>query len=191
MAAVGGVLAGASVLTQFSGAPAYAKEICWWLILVGFLMTAFGAGFGLLFARDNNVTSEEVQSAKAAKEEKKAINDWLGGKGALWLLTALMAISCTGCLTPRVAPGSDPVVVNAEQFRKEATKTVDEFIQWVDRNPGLGSDVLAARQIAAESAPVYIRSLATSDCSGAYRKCTGFLARRESTLPTSTFNTSR
>jgi hypothetical protein len=74
----------------------------------------------------------------------------------------LLAIGCTGCLAPRVASGSDPVVVNAEQFRVQATKTLDEFIQWVDRNPGLGSDVIAARAIAAESGPVYIRALRTA-----------------------------
>jgi hypothetical protein len=160
MAAVGGMLAGAGVLTQFSGAPEYAKELCWWLVLLGFLLTSFGAGFGLLFARDNNVTSEEVQAAKAAKEEKKAINDWLGGKGTLWLLTALLAFGTVACIRPnRIAPGADPLVVQAEQFSKESIKNLDAFIKWVDRNPVLGSDLKSARELAATSGPVYINQL--------------------------------
>ena len=123
-----------------------------WCVIIGLIANAGGVFFMGLFGRDNNVTSEDVKSAQADKN----------GNLSLWLLTGLLALGCTGCLAPRVAPGSDPVVVNAEQFRVQATKTLDEFIQWVDRNPGLGSDVIAARAIAAESGPVYIRALRTA-----------------------------
>jgi hypothetical protein len=66
----------------------------------------------------------------------------------------------TACVPPgKIKPGADPIVVNAEQFRIEATKTIDAFIQWADRNHGLGPDVKAARDLAAKSGPVYIREL--------------------------------
>ena len=66
----------------------------------------------------------------------------------------------TACVPAgKIRPGSDPIVVNAEQFRIEATKTLDAFIQFCDRNPALGPDVKAARDLAAKSGPVYIREL--------------------------------
>ena len=70
------------------------------------------------------------------------------------LLSALLA----GCYT--IKPGADPVVVHAEQLAVKATDTIDEFILFVDRNPGgVNKDVVAARNLAAESGPIYIRTL--------------------------------
>lgn len=72
----------------------------------------------------------------------------------------VVTLGTPGCVPQsKIKPGADPVVVNAEQFRIEATKTLDSFIQFVDRNPGLGADVKAARELAATSGPVYIRQL--------------------------------
>lgn len=79
----------------------------------------------------------------------------------LWILTGLLALGTTACIVP-VKSGSDPVVVQAEQFRIEARRTLDAFIIWVDRNPGLGSDVLAARELAAKEGPLYLRELRTA-----------------------------
>jgi hypothetical protein len=90
LAAVGGMLAGAGVLTQFSGAPEYAKELCWWLVLLGFLMTSFGAGFGLLFARDNDVSTEDVTKAKAERETNSK-------KWASFLLLLVVVVAVQGC----------------------------------------------------------------------------------------------
>lgn len=75
------------------------------------------------------------------------------------LLVALcLTVSVVGCYT--VKPGADPVVVAAEQLAKDATDTLDDFIMLVDRNPkGFSADVIAARNLAAESGPVYIRNL--------------------------------
>jgi hypothetical protein len=81
-------------------------------------------------------------------------------KFPLWILAALLALGTTACVAPgSIKPGSDPIVVQAEQFRIEAVKTLDSFIQWADRNPGLGSDVRAARDLAATEGPRYLREL--------------------------------
>jgi hypothetical protein len=70
----------------------------------------------------------------------------------------LCAFSMIGCVT--VKEGSDPLVVRAEQLAKEATDTLDEFIKFVDRNQAVaGKDLIAAREIAANDGPVYIREL--------------------------------
>jgi hypothetical protein len=77
-----------------------------------------------------------------------------------YLIALLLAVSLVGCYT--VKPGADPVVVHAEQLALQATETIDDFITLVDRNPGGVSDnVVAARNLAAESGPVYIRHLRT------------------------------
>jgi len=78
------------------------------------------------------------------------------------LITAWLAVLVlAGCAAPwTVKPGADPIVVNAEQISKEATDTIDDFIKFVDRNwAAAGSDLRAARMLAAESGPVYIRQL--------------------------------
>jgi hypothetical protein len=79
---------------------------------------------------------------------------------ALAALIAASVMLC-GCVPQsRIKPGSDILVVNAEQLAKEATATLDDFISYVDRNAFiLGSDVIAARDLAATSGPVYIREL--------------------------------
>ena len=75
------------------------------------------------------------------------------------ILAALFAaLLVTGCAWT-VKPGSDPVVVSAEQICKESVAILDDFIKFVDRNPGVGKDVLAARELAATSGPVYIREV--------------------------------
>jgi len=67
-------------------------------------------------------------------------------------------VTVSGCVT--VKEGSDPIVVRAEQLAKEATDTLDEFIKFVDRNRSVaGKDLIAAREIAANDGPVYIREL--------------------------------
>lgn len=74
------------------------------------------------------------------------------------MFLALLAVTVSGCVT--VKEGSDPIVVRAEQLAKEATDTLDEFIKFVDRNQAVaGKDLIAAREIAANDGPVYIREL--------------------------------
>jgi hypothetical protein len=79
----------------------------------------------------------------------------------LSLIAIMGSILLGGCVGPqRIKPGSDPIVVNAEQFAKEATDTIDDFIKFVDRNwAAAGSDMRAARDIAAADGPVYLRAL--------------------------------
>ena len=75
-----------------------------------------------------------------------------------YLLALILSLTLCGCFS--IKPGADPVVVAAEQLALQATDTIDQFILLVDRNPGgFNSDVVAARNIAAESGPVYIRNL--------------------------------
>lgn len=68
--------------------------------------TAILTGIGLMFARDNNVTSEQVQAAKEAKAEKGT-----GGFSLFaWLLVALVALvamglALTACKAPHLEPG--------------------------------------------------------------------------------------
>jgi len=80
------------------------------------------------------------------------------------ILIAILAVfavgSFSGCISPqRIKPGADPIVVQAEQFSKESVTTLDAFIKLVDRNPALGSDLHAARDLAAQYGPVYINQL--------------------------------
>lgn len=70
------------------------------------------------------------------------------------------AIIFTGCVPWTVKPGSDPIVVQAEQFAAEAASTLNTFISYVDRNRAvMGADAIAARDLAAKSGPIYIREL--------------------------------
>lgn len=74
------------------------------------------------------------------------------------LISALLIF--TGCVPWSVKPGADPVIVNAEQASKEAVQVLDDFIKFTDRNwAAAGSDLRAAREVAATSGPVYIREL--------------------------------
>lgn len=69
------------------------------------------------------------------------------------------AILFTGC-TYTVKPGADPLVVHAEQLAITATDSINTFVDYCRRNEAaLGKDVLAARDLAATSGPVYIREL--------------------------------
>ena len=79
-------------------------------------------------------------------------------KTILAALSALLLIGCASTWT--VKPGSDPVVVIAEQTASEALNVLDDFISYVDRNRAIaGKDLLAARDLAATSGPVYLREL--------------------------------
>lgn len=62
---LGGALGGTGTVLMGAGAldwmPAKYKTIS---MMIGFGMMAFGTFFGLLFARDNNVTSEKAGAVK-------------------------------------------------------------------------------------------------------------------------------
>ena len=76
------------------------------------------------------------------------------------LAAIFAAIIFTGCVPWTVKPGADPVVVNAEQASKEAVLVLEDFIKFTDRNwDAAGSDLRAAREVAATSGPIYIREL--------------------------------
>lgn len=73
--------------------------------------TAILAGLGLIFARDNNVTSEDVQRAAQEKEQKR-----MDSKFSLfvWTLLGLLALGVlTACKTPQLEPGGAYAPTNA------------------------------------------------------------------------------
>ena len=76
-------------------------------------------------------------------------------------LIAFALIFTPGCVLPKhVAPGADPLVVQAEQLAKDAPAVINDFIMFVDRNAAvLPKDVIAAADLAATSTPTYIRDL--------------------------------
>jgi hypothetical protein len=76
------------------------------------------------------------------------------------LAALIAALLLAGCVPWTVKPGSDPVVVNAEQLSKESVLVIDDFVKFVDRNwSAAGEDLRSARDLAAKSGPVYIRAL--------------------------------
>lgn len=167
LAALGTFLWGAPVaLRELGFTEVLDPSITKWCILIGLAASAGGVFFIGLFGRDNNVSSEDVQRARAEKEEKKAVNDWLGGKGAVWLAIACVGglLLQTGCVPKRnIAPGADPLVVQAEQLSKETAKNLDEFDSWVRRNHfALPKDVLAAHALMQEQAPKALTDLRTA-----------------------------
>lgn len=78
-----------------------------------------------------------------------------------YLLTILTCALLTGCVFPKhIAPGADPIVVQAEQLAKEAPLALNDFIGFVDRNTAvLPRDVVAAADLARNTGPGYIRDL--------------------------------
>ena len=119
LAALGTFLWGAPVaLRELGFTEVLDPSITKWCILIGLAASAGGVFFIGLFGRDNNVSSEDVQRARAEKEEKKAVNDWLGGKGAVWL--AIVGLfGATLLFTPGCAvfTGKSPVTYEATRYQ--------------------------------------------------------------------------
>jgi hypothetical protein len=116
--------------------------------------TAIVTGVGLLFARDNNVTSEDVQRAAEAKKA--------GQPGKTLFMAGIISLTLTGCLVPQgsIKPGADPVVVQAEALAETAGDSMDAFVQWEYRNrAGVSKDVTAAADLVREFGPGYLRQL--------------------------------
>lgn len=134
-------------LTQFY--PEYAK-------LGGFL-AFIGSGLGLLFARDNNVTSEQAGVDPASKAVKQFSNGPTPPTLPLWLLCGFLGFGLmfglSGCawfhpqdLKPvPVAAGQDSVVVNAERIQQTSLFAYQELIEWELANRAfLAADVSRA-----------------------------------------------
>lgn len=122
-----GVLAivGGAIVQFF---PEYAK--------LGGFMACIGSGLGLLFARDNNVTSEQAGADAASK----AID-----KFRLGLLVALLSVAAsatlTGCKTPYQAAGV--VVVTADR----AADGWADYVVWTKHHPPYNTNTLARQEM--------------------------------------------
>jgi hypothetical protein len=78
-------------------------------------------------------------------------------RNMMWCAVLAGALFCAGCST--VAPGSDPVVVRAEQVTLIAADTIDAFLRFERANQAsLGADVHAVAQSLRHEAPRAIRS---------------------------------
>lgn len=130
LALVGGAL------VQFF--PEYAK-------LGGFL-AFIGSGAGLLFARDNNVTSEQA----GAKSSAVATTFKLG------LIVALCGVaasaSLTGCKTPYQAAGV--VVVTADR----AADGWADYVVWTKHHPPYDTNTLARQEMEVRGATLKYQS---------------------------------
>lgn len=94
---------------------------------VGHFLAAFAASAGLLFARDNHVTDEQAGAGKKNGVYPRVKLLAIVGVGAL------LAFSGCAFFGP-VAPGADPVVVNAERTAKLSFTLADSFVQWEFEN---------------------------------------------------------
>jgi len=82
----------------------------------------------------------------------------------VWIIGGLLALTlgATGCLVPKgsIAPGADPLVVQAEALTQTAGDSMDAFVQWEYRNrAAVGQDVTAAADLVREFGPAYLREL--------------------------------
>jgi hypothetical protein len=119
-------------LTQFY--PEYAK-------LGGFLMF-IGSGLGLLFARDNNVTSEQAGVDPVSKAVRQFGDGPPPPSLPLILLLGALAFGLSGCawfhpqdIKPAaVAQGQDAALVNAERIHASSLGVYKEIITWETQN---------------------------------------------------------
>lgn len=81
---------------------------------------------GLLFARDNKVTSEQATGHPSPQ---------LPLKFSAWLVVpiSLALLGCAGLVT--VKKGADPVVVNAEWLAENSLASADSFLEWERSHP--------------------------------------------------------
>lgn len=114
---------GTTLNQLFDGNPATNPD--WNLVLPLILTSLVG-----IFARDNKVTSEQVQAGKV----KDPGANIAGGLGA-WLLLGALAIGLTGCATPQRPPSA------AEQKYFEIKTNVVEV---VTRPAGVSSDQVSS-----------------------------------------------
>lgn len=86
-------------------------------------LIAIVTGLGLIYARDNNVTSEQVNAGKTNTTATPLIG--------LIALGGLLALAACAPLTPApVAPGQDAVVVNAERIQVTALESFKQLAEW-------------------------------------------------------------
>jgi hypothetical protein len=155
----GAVALGGGIAAQFF--PEYPL-----VVKIGGALAAFGTGMGLMFARDNGVSSEDVQAVKEAKAEAKAN----GGVG-LWCgigLLGLMGLMFSGCawfhpedIKPvPVAAGQDAVVVNAERIQASSLEIYKQTTEWELHNRRvLPAEVSrAVDKVRAEFKPAWLES---------------------------------
>lgn len=74
----------------------------------------------------------------------------------------IVALLSVGCLVPKgsIAPGADPLVVQAEALAETAGDSMDAFVQWEFRNrSAVSRDVTAAADLVREFGPSYLRQL--------------------------------
>lgn len=117
-------------LVQFF--PEYAK--------LGGLLSFIGSGLGLMFARDNNVTSEQAgaRSSVAANTFKLGLIVALCGVAA--------SASLTGCKTPYQAAGV--VVVTADR----AADGWADYVVWTKYHPPYDTNTLARQEMEVRAA---------------------------------------
>jgi len=123
------------------------------LFALGFVMT--------LGIRLPSEASMLVHEAKEISGPKKDLPPF---RPPLWIIGALLAaaLGTSGCLVPKgsIAPGADPIVVQAEALAETAGDSMDAFVQWEFRNrAAAGPDVTAAADLVREFGPKYLREL--------------------------------
>lgn len=117
--------AGAAILGAYELKPALLAGFPTWLPGVGLLASVVGTACVGVFARDNNVTSEQAGAAPTVTEP--GVSSQATKIPIVFLSLALLTLPMGGCVA--LDPGVDPLEVRAEQSVSLAGDTFDTFLK--------------------------------------------------------------
>lgn len=159
LAALGAFLWGAPVALKAFDPELVSPGLGKWCIIFGLIANAGGVFFMGLFGRDNNVSSEDVQAAKLAKELEREEKP---GRLSSWfvclfpfLLVGVTMTAAVGCRS--LAPGGvydgDKLLFESETTIVTSYDLVDTFLKWEQDNeqllskwPGIHKGAVKMRQ---------------------------------------------